>query len=96
MVAELLPVLCGRVDLYVSAHEHNEQVLRADCGLPLVLSGSAGKVRSEPAVGHRSLFASGDLGFAHLKANETELTVEMISETGDVQYVLVVRKGAPF
>ncbi len=90
MVAELLPVLCGRADLYMSGHEHNRQVLRADCGLPLVVSSAAGKVRTHPAEGRRSLFASTDFGFAYLQVGKKELTIEMISKTGDVQYALVV------
>ena len=42
MIADVLPLLCGKADLYLSGHEHNEQFLMAECGLPLLVSGSGG------------------------------------------------------
>jgi tartrate-resistant acid phosphatase type 5 len=92
MIEEALPILCGRADLYLAGHEHNDQVLRADCGLPLVISGSAGKPHLEKASGPRTLFASTEPGFTYLHIKNDELVVQMVSVTGEIQYKLVIPK----
>ena len=70
LIEDVLPLLCGKVDLYLSAHEHKQQVLKADCGLPLVVSGSAGKLRPEEETGPRALFNLPEPGFAYLWIQE--------------------------
>ena len=92
MVREVLPLLCGRADLYLSAHEHNEQVLKADCGLPLIIPGSTAKPRSIKAKGPRTLFANDEPGFAYLKVEDKELTVQLVTAAGEIVYTLVIPK----
>jgi tartrate-resistant acid phosphatase type 5 len=92
MVKEILPILCGRADIYLAGHEHNDQVLKADCGLPLIVTGSAGKPHPENATGPRTLFASKEAGFTYLDIKNDELIVEMVSVTGEVWYKLVIPK----
>lgn len=93
LVAEVLPLLCGRADLYLAGHEHNSQVLRADCGLPLVITGAASQLRPEKAPGTRSLFTKNEPGFTYLVVRENQLTVQMVSSTGEVWYTLVIPKN---
>lgn len=57
MVADVLPLLCGNTDLYLSGHEHNERFLKAECGQPLLVSGSGGKLRPDNIKGPQGLFA---------------------------------------
>jgi tartrate-resistant acid phosphatase type 5 len=92
MIREVLPILCGRADLYLSGHEHNDQVLKADCGLPLVISGAAGNPHPENITGPRTLFFSKEPGFAHLQIEDDKLTVQMVSATGEIWYTLVIPK----
>jgi tartrate-resistant acid phosphatase type 5 len=92
MIKEVLPILSEKADIYLSGHEHSNQVLKADCGLPLIVSGSAGKPYPEKASGSRTLFANNDPGFAYLKINKDKLTVEMVSSTGEIWYHLVIPK----
>ena len=90
MVAQLLPQLCGRADLYLSAHEHNLQVLKADCGLPLLVAGSGGKLRTENATGPRSLFGAPGLGFMYLQVQEQAIQAQVVTATGDILYSFTI------
>jgi tartrate-resistant acid phosphatase type 5 len=95
MVADVLPLLCGKVDLYLAAHEHKQQVLKAECGLPLLVSGSGGKLRPEAETGPRALFNLPEPGFAHLWVKKDELVVRILSDRGEVRYQLVIPKRPP-
>jgi tartrate-resistant acid phosphatase type 5 len=86
MTALVLPHLCGRADLYLSGHDHNLQVLKADCGLPLLISAAAGKLRPEKETGPRSLFAAPELGFAYLQVRENVILVQVVSTEGEILY----------
>ena len=92
MVKDVLPLLCGRADLYLSSHEHSLQVLKADCGLPLVISGAAGILRPVKYQGPRALFLSVEHGFTYLIVKEDDLIVQMVSEEGEVRYQMVIPK----
>ncbi len=92
MIADVLPLLCGNADLYLSGHEHNEQFLKAECGLPLLISGSGGKLRPDNIKGPHSLFASDQLGFSYLQVRSEALTVQIVSAEGVVLFEYVVRK----
>jgi len=92
MVAQVLPLLCGRADLYISAHEHNQQVLKADCGLPLLVSGSAGKLRTESAAGPRTLYSLPELGFMYLQVQQDAITVQVLSVSGESRYSYAIPK----
>jgi len=92
MVQDVLPLLCGRADLYLSGHEHNSQVLRADCGLPLIISGSAGKPFPKIDQGERTLYVNNQPGFSYLIVQENKITVQMVTENGEIRYSLDVPK----
>jgi tartrate-resistant acid phosphatase type 5 len=92
MIADVLPLLCGKADLYLSGHEHNEQFLRAECGMPLLVSGSAGKLRPDKIRGPHSLFASDELGFSYLQVKDKELNVQIVSTEGAIMYEFVIQK----
>ena len=94
LIEDVLPLLCGKVDLYLSAHEHKQQVLKAECGLPLVVSGSAGKLRPEEETGPRALFNMPEPGFAHLWIKKNEIIVKIISVAGEIRYQMVIPKEA--
>jgi tartrate-resistant acid phosphatase type 5 len=93
MVSETLPLLCGRADLYLAGHEHNSQILKADCGLHLVITGATNKLRPEKPAGPRSLFTKNEPGFAYLVVEEKKLTVRMVSSSGEIWYTLVIPKN---
>lgn len=92
MISDVLPLLCGKADLYLSGHEHNEQFLKSECDLPLLISGSGGKLRPDNIKGPHSLFASDQLGFSYLQVRPEALTVQIVSTEGVILYEYVVRK----
>jgi tartrate-resistant acid phosphatase type 5 len=95
MTSLVLPLLCGQADLYLSGHDHNLQVLQADCGLPLLISGAAGKLRPEKETGPHSLFAAPVLGFTYLQVKENVILVQVVSAEGAILYSssLLKQKG---
>lgn len=80
---ELLPILCQYGSIYVAGHDHDLQVLQAECGLPLVVSGAAAKLRNTKK-GPRSLWAASQLGFARLELAENSLSIIMYDEKGEI------------
>lgn len=92
LVDDMLPLLCEKADLYLAAHEHKQQVLKADCGLPLLVSGSAGKLRPEEETGPRALFNLPEPGFAYLWIKNSEMIVQVLSAEGKICYQLNVSK----
>jgi tartrate-resistant acid phosphatase type 5 len=93
LVEDVLPLLCKKADLYLAAHEHKQEVLKADCGLPLVVSGSAGKLRPEEETGPHTLFNLPEPGFAYLWIKRNELIIQVLSADGVVRYQQVVSKN---
>ena len=92
LVEDVLPLLCEKADLYLAAHEHKQQVLKADCGLPLLVSGSAGKLRPEEETGPRALFNLPEPGFAYLWIKKNEMIVQVLSAEGKIRYQLIIPK----
>ena len=76
-IAQLLPALKDRADVYIAGHDHDMQHLKPEGRLHFFVAGSAGKLRTiEP--GPRSLFARGANGFAVIEADARTLTVTFV------------------
>ena len=76
-IAQLLPALKDRADVYLAGHDHDMQHLKPEGRLHFFVAGSAGKLRPiEP--GPRSLFARSAHGFAVLEADARTLTVKFV------------------
>jgi len=79
-VRELLDPLFDRygVDLYLSGHDHDLQLLATDAGYLQVVSGAGSSPRE---VGRRdeSLFAETGPGFAWILASDKELWIQFVS-----------------
>lgn len=77
-------VLCGKVDLYLSGHDHNLQSLTAPCGVSQVVSGAGAK--TTPLVHRDALplrFASDrDEGFVWFQADEQEILLRFFDYKG--------------
>lgn len=83
----LLPLLEKHADLYVCGHEHDQQVLESDGGLPLIVTGAAGEMRNT-GTGPRQRFGSGDgmLGFATVTIAKAGLSLTIRDDEGDAVY----------
>lgn len=93
LVEDILPLFCEKADIYLAAHEHKQEVLKADCGLPLLVSGSAGKLRPEEETGPRALYNLPEPGFAYLRIKKNEMLVQVLSAEGKICYELTVSQG---
>lgn len=76
LVDHLLPLICEFGSIYVSGHDHDLQVLRSQCGVPLVVSGAAAKLR-RTSFGKNSLFAQSTHGFVRLVFGKLHFTVRV-------------------
>jgi len=79
LLQHLLPVLqAGRVDLYLSGHEHNQQIIKRVGEPAYVISGAAGRspYRKFRAAGEDLLFAAASNGFTSVQATADRLTVQ--------------------
>ena len=90
LINDVLPLLCEKADLYLAAHEHKQEVLKAECGLLLLVSGSAGKLRPEEETGPRALFNLPEPGFAYLWIKKNEMIVQVLSAEGAIRYQMVI------
>ena len=85
-------VVCGKVDLYLSGHDHSRQWLNESCmGTELAVSGAGAKATkldgSNPA-----LFQSLELGFLYVVVEGKTLTAEFIDESGAVEFTHTMKK----
>jgi predicted phosphodiesterase len=92
MINEIEPLLEEySVDMYISGHEHDLQVLKETNGIYYLISGSAGKCRPTDVAGN-TLYANGAFGFMTLKISNSSIIVRVIIEDAVVDYELVIEK----
>jgi tartrate-resistant acid phosphatase type 5 len=85
-------VVCGKVDLYLSGHDHSRQWLNVSCqGTELAVSGAGAKA-TKLTGNNPVLFQSLELGFLYLVAADKTLTCEFVDEDGNVEFTHVISK----
>jgi hypothetical protein len=90
-IAQLLPVLRGRADIYLAGHDHDMQHLKPEGGLHFFVAGSGGQLRPiQP--GPRSLFARSAHGFAVLEVLPSALAVAFVDVQGQELYRYEIAK----
>jgi tartrate-resistant acid phosphatase type 5 len=79
-------VLCGRVDLYLSGHDHSLQWLDRTCdGTELAVSGAGARIGDLPGR-NGSRFEAAELGFLYVVIQGKKLTAEFIDADRTVLY----------
>lgn len=79
--------LCRNVDLYLSGHDHNLQVLDSSgCKALLVVSGGGGYETYELSNVNPFRFQERSLGFVYVVASSTRLTAQAINAEGAVLF----------
>jgi predicted phosphodiesterase len=91
LIRDLLPILKGRADVYISGHDHDMQHLKPEGNLHFFVAGSGGKLRSIRP-GERSLFAKSALGFAVLEADKRRITVTFVEHSLAPLYEYTIKK----
>jgi hypothetical protein len=84
-ITQLLPVLRGRVDIYLAGHDHDMQHLKPEGRLHFFVAGTGGQLRTiQP--GPRSLFAKSARGFAVLEIQTSRIVVSFVDVQGQELY----------
>lgn len=79
-------VVCGKVDLYLSGHDHSQQWMKPTCrGTELVVSG-AGATLTSVGDRHPTHFQASQLGFFYAVADEKALTGQFIDLEGNIRF----------
>ena len=79
--------LCGKVDLFLSGHDHSRQVIEGNDTCPglFVVSGAGGKTTTLPG-SQTTLFQKDTLGFTYLEVGANSITIQMIDTAGNVDF----------
>jgi tartrate-resistant acid phosphatase type 5 len=88
----LLPLLRGRVQLYLAGHDHDLQHLAPDGGVQFVIAGGGGASPRPITPGPRSLFAASKNGFAVIEASRSALTVLLVGEDLETLHRFTIRE----
>lgn len=84
--------VCGKVDLYISGHDHSRQWLTGTCkGTELAVSGAGASTTDLPGKNARR-FQSDKLGFLYVSIVDRTLTAEFIDATGKVEFTRTLTK----
>ena len=84
--------VCGKVDVYLSGHDHSQQWLNESCkGTELAVSGAGAKT-TELKGSNASLFQSIALGFLYIVIDGKKLTAEFVDGTGAIEFTHVITK----
>lgn len=84
--------VCGKVDLYLSGHDHSQQWLNETCmGTELAVSGAGAKT-TELKGSNASLYQSIALGFLYIVIDGKTLTAELVDETGKTEFTHTIKK----
>jgi hypothetical protein len=85
-------IVCGKADLYLSAHDHSLQWLLATCsGTELIVSGTGASPTGLPG-SNRFHFQSSDLGFVYFDIEGKRLSADFIDATGAVRFSRTITK----
>jgi hypothetical protein len=76
----LLPLLRGRVAIYLCGHDHDLQHIAPEAGVHFVLAGGGGAAPRPVTPGARLLFGANKNGFTVLEATRTSLTVTYLDQ----------------
>jgi tartrate-resistant acid phosphatase type 5 len=91
LIGKLLPIMRGRVDVYIAGHDHNLQHLKAEGGINFFVSGGGGAGLYEVSLTERSLFKSQTNGFAVIEAYKTRLKVSFVGADGKELYRYLIK-----
>ena len=95
LIKRLLPILKGRVDVYLAGHDHDLQHLKEDGGVHFFVAGGGGAGLREPTSGPRSLFAKAAHAFCVVEADNKQLKVRFVDvELNQLYQATLIKTGA--
>ncbi len=90
----LLPLLRGRVDLYICGHEHDLEHLAPEGGVHFVIAGGGGAATYPIKPSPRALFSASKNGFAVIEADRKTFSVSLIDADLKVLHRFTIAAGA--
>jgi hypothetical protein len=85
--------ICGKVDLYISGHDHNRQWLNPTCGTEFIVSGAAAKNTDLEGRGTPTFWEDDTTtGFLWVELRDNTLTGEFYNRDGVLEYTHTVTK----
>ena len=79
--------LCGNLQVYLSGHDHNRQVLEPNCGTEFIVSGAGAKTTDMPGRGNPTFFEDDTKeGFLWVEIRENLFTAAFYDSTGALDY----------
>lgn len=85
--------VCGKVDLYISGHDHNRQWLEPTCGTEFVVSGTAAKTTDLVGRDTPTLFETDvDGGFLLVEITGNTLVGELYDQQGTLEFSRTITK----
>src|SRR4030095_8502578 len=94
----LRPLICGKVDLLLSGHEHIFSHLRDvndGCGYDQLIVGTGGRTLHSAGTDPRVLYTEANFGVGHFEIKENELRFRFFRATGEEAYSFSWQKEAP-
>ena len=85
--------ICGKVDVYISGHDHNRQWLNPTCGTEFIVSGAAAKNTDLAGRGTPTFWEDDSTtGFLWVELRDNALTGEFYNREGVLEYTHTVFK----
>jgi tartrate-resistant acid phosphatase type 5 len=85
--------ICGKVDIYISGHDHNRQWLEPTCGTEFVVSGTAAKTTDLVGRDTPTFFETDeDGGFMLVEITGNTLVGEMYDQQGTLEFSRTITK----
>jgi hypothetical protein len=86
-------IVCGKVDVYLSGHDHSRQWIVDKCGgtTELIVSGAGAEV-TDLKGSNPTHFQSPKIGFHYIKIEGRKLTAEFVDAKGNVEYTRTIQK----
>ncbi len=85
--------ICGKVDVYLSGHDHNRQWLEPTCGTEFIVTGTAAKTTDLVGRGTPTLFEDdADGGFTLIEITGNTLVGEMYDQQGNLEFSRTIVK----
>lgn len=84
--------VCGKVDVYLSAHDHSLQWMTGKCqGTELIVSGGGADPTTLPG-SNPAYYQEANLGFIYVVISGNTFTGEFIDDKGNVKYTRTITK----
>lgn len=93
MIDQVRPLLeKHEVDVYISGHDHDRQLLKPSGGVYYIISGTGSRSR-DTQYGEHTVFAETNLGFVWCLVSASQFHVQFIDLRGDVEFAHTWSKG---